>query len=179
MSHHQDNDLSVIAIDSGSDKSFDFLGAAKVMTALKELIIDLWDKVVFYRERKLYERIELISKTLPLIDNINQLEKDEKLSKEQAELFRRGVLTGAKDFLLSGAILPEFESHSTYNPRQIMAPETKLLTMPTTIKDETSNLVTENEDIEEQKQEEHSDLSSNERELLKSLLEREAKRKRK
>ncbi|MBC8154677.1 MAG: hypothetical protein H7Z72_17405, partial [Bacteroidetes bacterium] len=53
---HQGDDISVLAIDSGSDKSFDFLGAAKVMTALKELIIDLWDSVVFFGGKKRHGR---------------------------------------------------------------------------------------------------------------------------
>ena len=67
------DDLGVIACDSGSDKSFDFLGAAKVIEGVKDLILSVWDRVVFYRERKLSERIDLIAKSLPIIEHIGGL----------------------------------------------------------------------------------------------------------
>jgi hypothetical protein len=53
--------LSVISCDSGSDKSFDFLGAAKSIEAVKEIILGLWDKVIFYKEDKTNKKLELIS----------------------------------------------------------------------------------------------------------------------
>jgi hypothetical protein len=174
LQDHKDNDLSVIAIDSGSDKSFDFLGAAKVVTAVKELVIELWDRVVFYREKKLNERIDLIAKSLPVIEKINSLEKGGKMEREQAEIFRRNILDGAKAFIECGAILPEFESHSSYNPRQLMAPEPKLLTMPDEIKDNSNS---ENFTKVVESTSDKEDLNSEERELLKKLLARESKRK--
>lgn len=47
------SDLIVLACDSGSDKAFDFLGLAKVVEQVKDIIISVWDRVVFYREKKL------------------------------------------------------------------------------------------------------------------------------
>lgn len=121
------NELGVISLDSGSDKSFDFIGAAKVMESVRKLIIDLWDRVVFYRERKVLERLELIAKSLPIIDKIGQLEQDGKLGREQCEILRRLVATGATKFISAGAVLPEFSQYATQNPRQLMTPEPKLL----------------------------------------------------
>ena len=48
LSDESENDLVVLACDSGSDKSFDFLGLASVMEQAKEIIINIWDRVVFY-----------------------------------------------------------------------------------------------------------------------------------
>ena len=56
-----ENGLSVVAIDSGGDKSFDFLGVAKVMEEIRQIVLDLWDRVVFFRERKFEHRLELIT----------------------------------------------------------------------------------------------------------------------
>lgn len=171
------NDLSVLSIDSGSDKSFDFIGIAKAVDAVKELIINLWDKVVFYREKKLHERMELISKSIPLVTTINDLEKDKKLIPEQAELFRRDVLNGINDFLSAGAVLPEFSQHNSYNPRQLMSPEPKLLSMSDLLSEGNSESTIVEEDINEESSEE--EFSEEERALLQKLAKKEAKSKKK
>lgn len=160
------NDLSVIAIDSGSDKSFDFLGAATVVTAVKELIIELWDRIVFYREKKLQERIDLISNSLPVIEKIKSLEDSGALGPEQCELLRRSIFLGAKNFINAGAILPDFSSHSTHDPRRLMTPESKLLTMPENISNDKLNDEIYIEDSETQTDE----LSHEEKEILKKLI---------
>jgi len=119
--------LSVISCDAGSDKSFDFLGAAKVFEQVRKVILDLWDRVVFYREKKLAARLELLAQGLPIIEHISDLEKQEKLGHEQAEKLRRGVLRGVQKFMEAGAVIPEMEKTSVFPPRQLMAPEPKLL----------------------------------------------------
>ncbi|MBC8155346.1 MAG: hypothetical protein H7Z72_20855, partial [Bacteroidetes bacterium] len=98
-----------------------------------------------------------------------------KLGKEQAELFRRSVLAGAKDFLLAGAVLPEFESYSSYNPRQLMAPEVKLLTMPRNLNNETSDQISEEQEFNGEQQ----DMNREETELLRTLLEKSKRKKNK
>jgi hypothetical protein len=124
-------DLSVAAIDSGSDKSFDFLGAAKLMESVKELIIGLWDRVVFYREKKLSERVDLIVKSLPVIEKINEMEKLGSIGPEQAEILKRNIIMAANNFISVGAIIPEFSNYSSFDPRLLMTPEPKLLTNST------------------------------------------------
>jgi len=119
--------LSVISCDAGSDKSFDFLGLAKVVEQVRKVILDMWDRVVFYREKKLAARLELLAQGLPIIEHISDLEKQEKLGHEQAEKLRRGVLRGVQKFMEAGAVIPEMEKTSVFPPRQLMAPEPKLL----------------------------------------------------
>ena len=124
--------MILLACDSGSDKSFDFLGLAKLVEMVKEIILSLWDRVVFFREKQMGERIDLIAKSLPVIERIVEMEKLNHLAPEQAEILRRNIVSGVEKFIQAGAIIPEVESHSRYNPRQLMAPEPKLLAMPTT-----------------------------------------------
>lgn len=118
-------DLSVVSCDSGSDKSFDFLGVAKVMEQVRKIVLDLWDRVIFYREKKLDARLQLLAKSLPVIERISELE--DRLGPEQAEKLRRDVLGGVKKFFEAGAVIPEMEKASSFSPRQLMAPEPKLL----------------------------------------------------
>ena len=55
------------------------------------------------------------------------MEADGQLGREHAELLRRGVKNGVSKFLESGAIIPEMEEHTRYDPRVLMSPEPKLL----------------------------------------------------
>lgn len=119
--------LCVIACDSGSDKSFDFLGLAKVIECVKEIILSMWDRVVFYKERQLSERIGLVSQTLPIFGELEKLAEAKALEPEQIELVRRGLVAGISKFMESGATIPEVEKFTHYNPRKLMAPEPKLL----------------------------------------------------
>ena len=48
------NTLSVVACDSGSDKSFDFLGVAKAMAGLKDVLLGLWDRIFSSKSTELH-----------------------------------------------------------------------------------------------------------------------------
>lgn len=119
--------LGVAAIDSGSDKSFDFTGAAKFMQEIKELIISIWDRVVYHRERKASERIDLVIKTLPVFEKIANLEETKSLGPEQAEILRRNIFNAANNFISVGAVIPELDQYTYQNPRVLLSPEPKLL----------------------------------------------------
>lgn len=121
-------DLSVVACDSGSDKSFDLFGAAKLVSALKELLLSLWDRIVFYRELQVEQRLELVSASLPILEKVSKLQQEQRIAPEQAEIIKRKVLQGVAQFLACGAVIPEMSARSQLDPRQLMAPEPKLLT---------------------------------------------------
>jgi hypothetical protein len=122
--------MVLLACDSGSDKSFDLLGVAKLVEAVKEIILSLWDRVVFFREQKIGAKIELVAHSLPILEKISEMQKAGHLEPEQAEILRRNISLGAEKFINAGAIIPEIENHSHHNPRQLMAPAPKLLAMP-------------------------------------------------
>ncbi len=125
-----ESDLIVLACDSGSDKSFDFLGMAKLMEQIKDTIIQIWDRRVFYRQKHASECLSLIAESLPIIKEIDELKKSESLGPEQAEILKRKVIEGATKFVQSGALIEEMEGESTHAPRQLMRPEPKLLVSP-------------------------------------------------
>ena len=130
MNNAPNHELSVIACDSGSDKSFDFLGAAKIIECIKEVILSLWDRVIFYRERQLTTRLELVTQALPIIEQISDLEASKKIPPEQAEMLRRKVVDGASKFISSGAVIPEIELSTSFRPRELMAPAKNYLMPP-------------------------------------------------
>lgn len=168
-------DLAIAALDSGSDKSFDFLGAASFMKEVREIILGLWDRVVFFREKKVSERLDLIAKSLPIIERINEAEGNGKIGKEQGEILRRNIVEGSKKFISVGAIIPELESFSSFSPRQLMAPEPKLLSEPKPIKGTKAKSIKENdeqdftESIDEEEQQNDEEV---EKRLWKKLKEK-------
>ena len=124
------DDLVVLACDSGSDKSFDLLGAAKLMAETRGILSDIWDRVVFHRQHQISANLQIIAESLPLIASISELEEKQSLGPEQAELIRRKVINGAMNFLESGAYTRDMEMQGNQSPRQLMRPEQKLLAAP-------------------------------------------------
>jgi hypothetical protein len=124
------NDLIVLACDSGSDKSFDFLGAAKVMEEVRKIIIDVWDRVVFHRHRQASETLKLITESLPILERINQMRDAGTIEREQAELLSRKLKKGVTTFLEVGASIPELDNQANLSPRELMKPVSKLLVAP-------------------------------------------------
>jgi len=123
-----ENTLVVLGCDSGSDKSFDLLGLSKIVVGVKEIILSLWDRIVFHRELQVAQRLEVISASLPVLEKLSVMEKQEKFGPEQAELLRRKILEGINQFVSSGATIPEMAARGQFEPRKLMAPAPKLLT---------------------------------------------------
>ncbi|MEG3124499.1 hypothetical protein [Sphingomonas sp. GB1N7] len=122
--------LVLLACDSGSDKAFDLLGAAKVISSIKETIIFIWDRVVFHRHAQSRASLEVISQALPVLEQISKLSEAGSITPELAEQLRRKTMGACKKFVDSGIIIPEMSQQSTHTPRLLMAPERKLLMGP-------------------------------------------------
>lgn len=130
LAGEQETGLSVESCDSGSDKAFDFLGAAKIVESVKEIILSFWDRVVYFREDKTGRRLELVAQSLPILDQIGAMKEAGKLEPERAELLKRQVVDSISKFGAAGATIPEIDRATFQNPRQLMRPEPKLLVEP-------------------------------------------------
>lgn len=122
--------LSVVACDSGSDKTFELMGAAGVIQRLRELVLSVWDRVVFHRELPAAQRYRMAAESLPILDRIREAAAQGTIPREQAELLRRRVVEGTGKFLVAGATIPELQERAYANPRTLMAPAPKLLAAP-------------------------------------------------
>ncbi|HTZ71829.1 MAG TPA: hypothetical protein VMB71_14325, partial [Acetobacteraceae bacterium] len=120
-------DLVVTACDSGKDKLFEFQGTPDLIDKLKELLLDLWDNAIYYREKKFAERQDLIAKNLPVLAQIAGLEEKKQMQPEKAELLRRKFIAGAGKFFEAGASIPDMDKFANYQPRDVLAPKETLL----------------------------------------------------
>jgi hypothetical protein len=127
LAGESDNGLMVLSCDSGSDKSFDFLGLKNVIDPVRDTIVDIWDRRVFYRHRHISDTRHLIVGSLPLIEKIEELKSSGSIGPEQAELMKRKTDTGTTQFLKAGVIIPELDVEGIHSPRLLMKPEPKLL----------------------------------------------------
>jgi len=178
LENENDSDLTVLACDSGSDKSFDFLGLAKLMEQVKEILIAIWDRRVFHRQRQMSECLSLIAESLPIIERIEQLKSSGAIAPEQAEIMKRKTIDGATKFMQAGATIPELETESNYSPRQLMKPEQKLLAFSAREEsDQTIPITPPNCTIRPEDHREE-DLSAEELQVLDTLLKK-AKQKQK
>jgi hypothetical protein len=130
MEGESHNDLAVVAIDSGSDKSFDFLGLAKVMEIFKETLLAIWDRRVFHRHVHVSMCIQTIADSLPVLQQIHDMKVAGAITPEQAELLKRQMVSGTSKLLEVGAISAEMEAQPGSAPRALMRPEPKLLAAP-------------------------------------------------
>ncbi|MEA3286574.1 MAG: hypothetical protein U9Q77_04280 [Candidatus Marinimicrobia bacterium] len=121
-------DLIVTACDSGNDKKFDFLGSSEAIEGVKAIILSLWDGIMFYRDDKTGKQIELIAQSLPVLDEINDLEKTGAFGQEEAEILRRRTILSVNKFSQAGVTIPEMEDFTRYDPRELMRPDQKILT---------------------------------------------------
>lgn len=120
--------LSVAAADGDENLSYDFLGRAPAVAGVKEILVSVWDRVVFYRGRQVEVRGEMIERSVPVINRIARLREAGEVGPEQAELMRRRVVAGVKKFLEAGCTIPEIEASERHEARELLAPSPRLLT---------------------------------------------------
>jgi hypothetical protein len=119
--------LSVIGCDSGSDKSFDFLGLSDAIKGIKELILELWDRVVFHRQTQTEQNLNVALRSLTIVEEITRLQNQGSLDPEDAERLRHKAVSAASQLLNCGVLIPEIERHTRFNPRVLMTPQPRLI----------------------------------------------------
>jgi hypothetical protein len=119
--------VSVVACDSGGDKSFDFLGNVRVIERVRDVVLSFWDRVVFFREDRTEDRMKLIAESLPVADEVEELAASGSMSRETADTVKQQVAESIFMFGRAGATIPEFQQVAVYNPRELMRPTSGMI----------------------------------------------------
>lgn len=123
-------DLSVLACDSGSDMSFDFLGNAEAINSMKEIVFSARDRLAFQSNGQDTVLEDSFVKSLPIMTRVQQLEESGALASEQAKRLKNEIGDSLNEFVSSGGIVLEL-AQSTYQISPAMIkPESQLLTEP-------------------------------------------------
>jgi hypothetical protein len=123
-------EVRVVAIDSGSDKSFDFLGLARVMEELRALILGIYDRRVAIRKVKHSDLLSSIVDTLPVLQKLKDAESENLISPEESARLKKKLLTSIDQFEKSQAITAEMIDVTPEDPRQVMKDEMKFIEGP-------------------------------------------------
>lgn len=126
----EENKLVVISCDSGSDKSFDFLGAAKVVEQVKETFFGVWDRIRFNKNEKFSAMSANFMEGIGVIEQISMLESENKLTNEDAQRMKHAYLGSIQKLYDGGAIIPELNELPQDEPSKLFAPQQKRLRAP-------------------------------------------------
>lgn len=127
---HSVKDLVLLSCDSGSDKVFDFAGSGEMIREVKELVLGLWDRVVFHRHNQSMSNFAAIAATLPIIEEISKLESENKIDSETSGLLKHKLISASTKFLEAGTLTAEMDKQGHQSPRALMRPQPKLLLGP-------------------------------------------------
>lgn len=133
--------LAIIGLDSGSEKSFDFLGIAKVMSELREILQWAYNTIAFHKQNVTVRNLQIAGETLNVVQKIGKLESTKALSSEEAQRLKHGLFAGLERFSSTGAYTPEMSEFGTA-PALAMRPQPRLLTAPA------SEIIRESHDFE-------------------------------
>ncbi len=130
VNYHDGTKLSIVSLDSGSDKAVTFIGAGDIAKSVRGIISDIWDRVILGKKTQSAADISLIAGALPVFATISEQEATGTLQREEAEILRRTLLKSATGVVMSGAITTDIETRSLPTPRALVQQRQLLLTAP-------------------------------------------------
>ena len=122
--------IAVVGLDSGSEKSFDFLGVARVMSEIRALLQFLYTTVAMHRQNITIKNLAVMAEAIPLIQKLDKLKHDNVVDEESASRIRHNLLSNLERFSSVGAYTPEMRKVRDTSPALVMRPQPRLLTGP-------------------------------------------------
>ena len=112
--------LAVVKVDSGSSIRIDCKGLGEPIKHLKDLILEAWHKVRHKRVEEVLENNKAVLGSLAVMEKINARERDESLSREEAEQLRRKIMTSVFGLFECGALIAEIPSQETVENTELL-----------------------------------------------------------
>jgi hypothetical protein len=119
--------LAIAACDSGSNKVFDFKGLGSVVEGVRQVVIEIWDRVHLRTERKASAQIDVIVKGLDAYAKMNELRESKKISAEQAVLIEKALTSGTIKFIDAGVLTRDISERQLPPPEALAQPAKPLL----------------------------------------------------
>jgi hypothetical protein len=123
--------ILVLGMDSGSDKSIDFLGSARPIATVRDALVQILNVTIFLKETRAERRIEILEKEIALFARIAEFESSGKAREGELAVARQKTLRAVESLLEAGAVLAEQDRPRVVNPRKYLATtQVKLLPSP-------------------------------------------------
>ena len=128
-------ELGLSACDSGEDKVFVFSGDAEVIAAVTKCLLELWDRIVFFRDRQDETYLEFLAESLPVMARISDLQVQGELSEAQVATLKTMLVEGVTKFVSTGAMIPEIVTVSSFQPQELLMPDVNMFVVPPIVTD--------------------------------------------
>ncbi|MCH8033216.1 MAG: hypothetical protein IH950_05585 [Bacteroidetes bacterium] len=112
--------LTLVKIESGSGIRIDLRGIGEAVKYLKEFILESWHKIRHKRVEEVIENNKAILTSIKTIQYIDESEKNDSLTHEEAERFKHNIIKSTLGLFEHGAVIAEI-------PDQEVVDNTKLL----------------------------------------------------
>ena len=122
--------LSILSLDSGSDKVIVFGGLGQAIEKLKELMIEIWDRIALGGFGRRQAELNFLGKSLSLVPQIEALVDQKIIDPEDGERLKRKLFDSSRFVVETGAITIEQEERQLPSVRQISHLSQALLTGP-------------------------------------------------
>ncbi len=123
--------ILVLGMDSGSDKSIDFLGSAKPIATVRDALVQILNVTIFLKESRAERRVEILEKEIGLFARIAEFESSGKAREGELAVARQKTVRAVEALLEAGAVLAEQDRPRVVNPRKYLATtQVKMLPSP-------------------------------------------------
>lgn len=130
------SELGLSACDSGKDKVFLFVGDAEILASIKKCLLELWDRVIFFRDRQDESYLEFLAESLPVMGKITDLQGQGEFSEVQVEALKTQLVEGVMKFISTGAMIPEIVTVASFQPQELLMPDAEMFADPPLLTDE-------------------------------------------
>ena len=125
----RDAALAIVGMDSGSEKSLDFLGLARLMHELRETVQMVYNMITFHKQNVTIRNLQVAGETLAVVGKIAKLENAKSISEEDAKRMKQRLFAGLEKFAATGAYTREMNMPHL-PPALAMQPQPRMLTGP-------------------------------------------------
>ncbi len=124
-----DASLAIVGMDSGSEKSFDFLGLARLMHEFRETVQMVYNMITFHKQNVTLKNLQVAGEAMAVVGKIAKLEKSKAISEDDASRMKQRLFAGLERFSATGAYTQEMDAPHL-PPALAMRPQPRMLTGP-------------------------------------------------
>jgi len=128
LEDEQFKEILLWKIDSGSNKYFSILAGHKAIKALKETMIDIWDRIRFYEANRFQASAKAAIESCALIEKLHDLEKKGAITPAQAAKSKKTVVRSLNKLFEGGVYIEEMRGREgSLSAKQITGSNVKLI----------------------------------------------------
>ena len=129
--HKGQGELTLVKVENGSTLRLDCRGVGDVVKHVKDFVMEAWFKLRHRRSHEVIENNKALLSSLEVIQELDKQEKNDALSREEAEKLRRDILRSTQRLFENGALIADIPPKGTVDNNKLLGNfSPKLLAAP-------------------------------------------------